>query len=88
MTLNRFKRGLRIIKSYGFNPIGVSVMICEETYIFNSDDEACAAHELLEGMLNRNYGVDGWWYGKDAFFEASEEYEKEMGYKPEVIWLA
>ena len=65
----------------GHFPIGLTTMICEETFIFKTEKEADKACE--SGVL----GNEGWFYGKKAFKKALEQYEKDMGYKNEIFWL-
>lgn len=62
-------------------PIGITTMLCEETFIFKSEKEANKAWK------SRVLGNDGWFYGKKSFKKALEQYEKDMGYKNEIYWL-
>ena len=59
---------LKIIQEAGFNPIGITTMMCEETFIFNTEEEASKAFEYFETNRRANidkheYLPDGWWYG-------------------------
>jgi len=95
-TLDTFQEDIDKIKSFGFNPIGVTQLMLEETFIFETDEEAKLAFETLEGGKK---GVVGWWYGKDSFEKAKEDYIRDyLTDKPEyrsngyatkfkVIWL-
>lgn len=47
------------IREKGFNPIAITVMICEETFVFRTDKEA---HEAFKVMKTN----EGWWYGMDG----------------------
>lgn len=61
---------LKEIQKAGFKPIGISVMMCEETFIFKGDAEAKeAAKQFLP---------EGWWYGLTAWVAARQEYIKEI----------
>jgi len=83
--LNDFSNELNIIKSAGFNPIGVSQMYLEDVFIFNTQEESKKAYELLE---IKNKSVIGWWYGKYDFEKEKEKYEKEYnGFIVNVIWF-
>jgi len=75
---------LEKIKERGFKPIGITVMMCEETFIFKSEKEAAEAWRL--------FAPEGWWYGFDSWEKAHIEYLKdfypnneELG--PTVYWL-
>ena len=72
---------LKLLNDAGYFPIGLTTMICEETFIFKTEKEADKACE--SGVL----GNEGWFYGKKAFKKALEQYEKDMGYKNEIFWL-
>lgn len=78
--LKSFEQELDLIRSNGFNPIGVSQMMMEDTFIFETDEEAEKAFELLEkNRRGKGSGkkVVGWWYGKDSFLKEKEKYENE-----------
>jgi hypothetical protein len=76
-----------IIKA-GFKPIAITVMICEETFIFETEDEAHRAHKAM----NTN---EGWWYGLDGKYPwketreqyVREHYEGEESKAPKIYWL-
>ena len=72
---------LKLLNDAGHFPIGITTMMCEETFIFKTEKEADKACE--SGVL----GNEGWFYGKKAFKKALEQYEKDMGYKNEIFWL-
>ena len=75
---------LKKVREAGFKPIGISVILCEETFIFKSEAEAeDAAHIFLP---------EGWWYGFASWEETRQEYVKEMyggdeDLAPPVYWL-
>jgi hypothetical protein len=49
---------LHILFYEGFNPIGITVMVCEETFIFETTEERDRACE----WSNKKFGNEGWWY--------------------------
>lgn len=80
-----FQEEIDILREHGFNPIGVTVMACEDTFIFETPEEATAAYELLEVEKNL---VIGWFYGKEAFEEEKLVYlEQFPDADVEPIWL-
>mgnify|MGYP001562527096 CR=1 FL=1 len=75
---------LKQMREMGFNPIAITVMVCEETFVFDTVDEAnrCAAA----------FGFDGWYCELTKFLKIREDYVNDF-YKgniaeaPEVYWL-
>jgi len=84
--LSDFKESIDILKSSGFKPIAVTQMIFEDTFVFETPEEANNAYEQFEKIDGK---IVGWWYGKDDFLEAVREYEEESnGYsKVKIYWL-
>jgi len=77
-------RFLNEIRNAGFNPIAITVMMCEETIVFKSKAEALRAWEKFK--------PEGWWYNLSDFDESHEQYVKEMyggdeDRAPLVYWL-
>lgn len=75
---------LKQVREAGFKPIGITVMICEETFIFKSDEEAQKAAE--------KFLPEGWWYGFGSWDDTRNKYVKDMynGIEddaPIVYWL-
>lgn len=68
---------LDVIRKHGYNPIAITTIICEETFIFKTDEEASKAYEDLE--INKGV-VDGWWYGEEKF----KEEHKTLDNKPKI----
>jgi hypothetical protein len=60
----------RKVVAAGFKPIGMTIMMCEETFIFKSDVEAKEAWE--------RFAPSGWWYGFSDFIEAEKAYLKDF----------
>lgn len=82
-----FQEDLEVIREEGFNPIAVTQMYFEETFVFETPEEANRAFQKLEA--NGNSRVIGWWYGKEDFLHEVDIYEKENeGYsKVRIHWL-
>ena len=75
---------LQQIREAGFKPIAISVVICEETFIFKSKQEAEAAAE--------KFLPEGWWYDFSGWEETRKEYVKKFyggdeDSAPLVYWL-
>lgn len=88
VTLSRFENPLKLLTDAGFKPIAVSVMTCEDVFVFETDEEAVKAYEQFENTPKGEHSIiSGWWYGRIEFMESLDEYEKEMDYRPDVIWL-
>ncbi|MFW6247158.1 MAG: hypothetical protein ACOC22_03250 [bacterium] len=75
---------LEKVKNAGFHPIGITVMMCEETFIFKGKSEANEAAEM--------FLPEGWWYGLDDFYKDYDKHihdtyqgDYEMG--PIIYWL-
>lgn len=54
----------------GFKPIGMTVMMCEETFIFKSSADA---KEAADKFL-----PEGWWYDFSDFIDAERQYLKDL----------
>lgn len=63
-------RFLKEIRDAGFNPIAITVMMCEETIVFKSNEEAQQAWEKFK--------PEGWWYSLSDFDVSREQYVKEI----------
>lgn len=61
---------LKLVKGAGFKPIGITVMMCEETFIFKGTKEAEEAAKM--------FLPEGWWYGLSQFWDDWEAYLKSM----------
>lgn len=61
---------LEQIRSKGFNPIGITVMICEETIIMETKEEIEKAWEIFK--------PEGWWYTVDEWENIRKEYVDDM----------
>lgn len=87
--LEYYKNNIDILKRHGFNCIGVSQMYLEDTYIFETKEEATKAYRQFERDENENWigKIAGWWYSKEDFDSTVIEYEKEMNTKVLIYWL-
>lgn len=79
---------LKEIQAAGFNPIAITVMICEETFVFETEAEAIAAHKAMDTN-------EGWWYGLDGKYPwkktwedyVRDHYEGDETKASKVYWL-
>jgi hypothetical protein len=60
---------LQQIKDEGFNPVGITVMTCEETIIMKTQEEIDAAWKIFK--------PEGWWYTVDQWEATREEYVRD-----------
>jgi hypothetical protein len=75
---------LKDICNAGFKPIGITIMICEETFIFETMEECENAAKM--------FLPEGWWYDIESFKKARTEYvktfyEDDVTKAPKVYWL-
>lgn len=68
----------------GFKPIGITVLMCEETFIFKSKQEAEEAAEI--------FLPEGWWYDIGSWVETRQQYiddiyEGDTELAPKIHWL-
>lgn len=87
LGIEYFQESLDILKINGFKPIAVTQMFFEETFVFETDEEATAAFEKFEKFGTGTREIMGWWYGKDNFLKTVEEYEKDFDTKVKIYWL-
>jgi hypothetical protein len=62
---------LKLVREQGFKPIGITTMMCEETFIFKGSKEASEAWEKFK--------PEGWWYGLSDFWKDWDDYLELMG---------
>ena len=60
---------LEEIKNAGFNPVGITVMTCEETIIMETQEEIDKAW--------KQFSPEGWWYTVDQWEETRNWYVNE-----------
>jgi len=75
---------LKEVRAAGFKPIGITVVMCEETFIFKGEPESKQAAE--------QFLPEGWWYGFGAWEDTRLEYTKKFygGIEenaPTIYWL-
>jgi len=89
--LSDFQSNIDKLKENGFNPIAVSQMYFEDTFVFETEEEAKKAFQQFEIDENEKWigDISGWWYGKEDFIKTVKEYETENdGYSKVLIhWL-
>lgn len=85
---------LQSLKEAGFNPIAVTTLLCEETFVFETTEECDKACKFVnpnrseDGKSGVHYG---YWYalrdGKYSFIDTYHSYKDQTGSYPEVVWL-
>jgi hypothetical protein len=75
---------LKKVREAGFKPNGITILMCEETFIFKGSDEANKAWELFK--------PEGWWYDLNSWNKTREEYVNKNYYgdeelAPTIYWL-
>jgi hypothetical protein len=75
---------LKKVREAGFKPIAITVLLCEETFVFKGKQECQAAAD--------KFLPEGWWYDFDAWEKTREEYVKKFydgneDEAPMVYWL-
>ena len=83
--LEDFELELQVIIDSGFKPIAVSQIYFENTFVFEKSEEANKAYKMLEDCNDKK--VIGFWYGKEDFEKAVQEYESYGDCKVRVYWL-
>ena len=61
---------LKTVKEKGHNPIGITVMLCEETFIFATEEEQEAAA--------KDFMPEGWWHAVSDWEESRTKYVNDM----------
>lgn len=75
---------LKEVKDAGFNPIAITIIQCEETFVFKGNAEA---KEAADKFL-----PEGWWYGLSDFHRDYEKhchdnYDGDLEMGPHIYWL-
>mgnify|MGYP000992158016 CR=1 FL=1 len=81
------KDDIQALKDAGFKPIAISKFICENTFIFETEEEAKKAHDEFEKRKIHPRVIQGWWYGREELKESLRNYKEKMGYTNDVYWL-
>ena len=89
--LSDFKNDIDNLKANGYKLIAVSQMYFEDTFVFETEDEAIKAyHQFERDEKNEWIGeIVGWWYGRKDFEKKVKEYETENDGYSKVLthWL-
>jgi hypothetical protein len=89
--LSEFQSNIDKLKENGFNPIAVSQMYFEDTFVFETEEEAKKAYQQFERDENEKWigDISGWWYGREDFLKTVKEYETENDEYSKVLihWL-
>ena len=81
------------LRKAGFNPVGIGMMGLEDTFIFETDEEATRANHQFERAENGRWigEIEGWWYGREEavkiLAEYNEMYDENDTYPTSFIWL-
>jgi hypothetical protein len=77
---------IKLLRDHGHKPIGITNVMCEETFIFNSKEECDKAHWEMQVQERL---VDGWWYSKEEFEKmlSTEPMFQQKNGKPKIYWL-
>jgi len=67
-----------IMKTAGFNLVAFSVMMLEDTFYFETKEEAISAYEYFEGGEAATREYVGWWYSIDELESNNKYYIEEM----------
>lgn len=78
---------LKYLRSKGYNPIGVSRMLCEDTFVFETEEETAKACQECDGAKVGRKRLDGWWYNKEYGIRTIDEYEERFGWRPPIFWI-
>lgn len=71
--LASFEDVLAIVKQHGFKPIAVSQIYMEDAFIFETEQESKLAYNTLKNI------VEAWWYSKENFTKACDDYKQKFG---------
>ena len=86
--LSDFQEYIDIMRKNGHNPIAVSQLYCEETFVFETIHEADQVLLVFDYNKSPTECSFGWWYGKDDFMDTVNKYEQESkDYKVLIHWL-
>lgn len=89
--LSYFQNNIDKLKENGYTPIAVSHMYFEDTFVFETKEEAIKAYHQFESYKNEKWigEIVGWWYGRKDFEKIVNDYETENnGYSKVLVhWL-
>lgn len=75
--LEIYQESIDKITEAGFDPILVTRLMFEDTFVFETKDEAQRAYQLLEVEQKI---IQGWWYGFDDFLVTLKDYKTQFGH--------
>lgn len=85
---NNSLKEINKIRAAGFKVIAYCVMLCEDTFVFETDEIAHAAYERFERNSIGEDHISAWWYGKDNFFDkVAPEYEERLEKFDEIFYI-
>jgi len=82
--LTKMLKDVEILRQHGFNPIAVTTMMCEDTFVFKTQEEAERGFKEMEQEQRL---VIGWWYGYRQFLKSMDDYEEQFESRPVIHWL-
>lgn len=83
--LSEFQKQLDVLRNHGYNPIAVTQMYFEDTFVFKTLEEATNAYAELE--IEKEL-ITGWFYEEDDFIREVNLYEsQEDSSKVLIYWL-
>jgi hypothetical protein len=71
-------KSIEYLRHLGFNPIKITIALCEETFVFKTEEECKKAMKAFNGET----GNWGWWYSLDGEYPWEEtvlEYKDLIG---------
>jgi hypothetical protein len=74
--MERYQIPIQILKSAGYHPIAVTSMMFEDTFVFETKDEAKRAYQELEKEKKQ---IQGWFYGWPDFLLSMDDHKKKFG---------
>ncbi|GJQ44113.1 MAG: hypothetical protein JETCAE03_36110 [Ignavibacteriaceae bacterium] len=77
------KKFKEFFTKHGYNLIGFCEFCFENTFIFETAEEAAKAHQEFE---KKNNTLVGWWYGKEDFQRSLDHFQQNYWEIP-VIWF-
>lgn len=82
----RYIKQIELLKAAGYKPIAVATLMSEETFCFETEEEASNAFKQFEADHTPSL-IQGWWYGKEYFLSTVKEYEERNKYEVLITWL-
>lgn len=81
--IDNCKSSIELLIDSGFNPIRYTVLYFEDTFVFETTEEAHRAYEKFEAGKHRK--IIGWWYSLADFKTTIDDYIKEIKGFPIII---